>query len=158
MKKFLLALVLASLAVWSASALPFSFGGGFGTDMNAPSGYGYTVNGSLHADYEIFRGLKAGASFSIGGVPGRTLAYVPTAYAKWYLPFTFGTYFTPFVRADAGVSVMYTDAAQDASVFFCSGGSAGIQFKISGFYAEPRVSFGFPYLWGADLSIGYSFK
>ena len=158
MKKFLLTLLLTSLALRSASALPFSVGGGFSTDMNAPSGYGYTANGSLHGDYEIFNGFKTGASFRIGGVPGRTLSYVPTAYVKWYLPLTFGTYFTPFVRADTGISVMYTDAAQNAFVFFYGGVSTGLQIKVSGFYAEPRLSFGFPYLWGADICIGYSFK
>lgn len=153
MKKIVL--MCAALFVSSALfALPFSFGANFGTNMESTDGYAFQAG--VHADYAVLKMLRTGVQFDVS-MAKNSMAYDPTVYAKLYLPFGF-KHLVPFVRGDAGYTVLITEKQEEPYKMFSGGVSAGVRMEFSGFYLEPRASFGYPYLWGADLAVGYSFK
>jgi hypothetical protein len=136
--------------VTPSSSSPSTFFIGLGPEINAHTREGVAIGGAIAGGFEFDSqfaiGLKAGFFHNMD-----TLTTIePLAFFRYYLPFG-----GVFVQAEAG-SVLYFEDGETYSAF--SGGLlAGLRFNFSDYYVEPALRFGYPYMWGVGVMVGYRF-
>ena len=129
-----------------------------GTNMETMDGYAFTCG--AHADTEILEGtgLLVGMQmdFSVDSV---SWSSNPSMYVEYLLPFTFFNVMTPFVKGNLGMFVLHnsqTGTLHQSGVVASASAGLNISFGEH-FYVAPAVSFGYPFLWAADVSAGWRF-
>jgi hypothetical protein len=93
-------------------------------------------------------GLKGTVSHNFGAI----LVAEPEALFRWYIPL--GTA-ALFFQADLGASLIFEHGA--LSPVFLGGLSAGFRFPMGPLFLEPSVRGGYPFIWGAGVSLVYRF-
>ncbi|MDR0684843.1 MAG: hypothetical protein LBF83_06920 [Spirochaetaceae bacterium] len=129
----------------------FTVGAGVEANNNNPNGAAF--GGVIGADFRPFRfftvGLKGGFSSNFG--KSNTVEAAATAafvLRAWRLDF--------IVRGAAGVGYVITYENSEAA--FLYEGGLGVRIRMKGFYTEPYVRLGSPFLWGAGVMFGKSFR
>lgn len=161
MKKFRLVLFISMFFVSGiyAERAPFRIGGHAGTSMMSPEGYSFNIG--VQADYPIihdisvFKELRGGFDFMYTDNFKNCVSFNTFTYAKWLIPIGQKN-IAPFAQTDIGLSVFAVDDTMRVSPY--SGIVAGVSFKIGHLYIDSGFKFGYPYIWGADLAVGYSFN
>jgi hypothetical protein len=126
----------------------------FGMESNANTRQDAAVGGSislgLDLSHSLTLGLKTGFSHNIDTVS--TLE--PCALLRVYFPIK-NTLF--YAQTELGCSIFFEHGESFAA--FMGGLAFGCRFKLSRrFYMEPCLRTGYPFLWGAGLNFGFSFK
>ena len=131
--------------------VPVSVSAGLEANNNNPNGSAF--GGVIGADYRPFRffavGMKGGFSSNFGKSntveAAATAAFVLSARRLDFI-----------VRGAAGVGYVITYENSEAA--FLYEGGLGVRVRLKGFYVEPYVRAGSPFLWGAGVVFGKSFR
>ena len=130
---------------------PFAVGAGIEANNNNPNGAAF--GGVIGADYRPFRffsvGLKGGFSSNFG--KSNTVEAAVTAsfvLRAWRLDF--------IARGAAGMGYVITHEKSGAALLY--EGGLGVRTRLKGVNIEPYVRAGSPFLWGAGVMFGKSFR
>jgi len=114
----------------------------------------------LSFDYAFCRKLSAGAkiavSHDIHEKENKIFALETLAAFRWYFASLSGEPVTGFfVEAQAGAAFLLVNS--ELRPKFDGGAGMGCRFAFGGFYLEPEIRFGYPYVFGAGIAAGMRF-
>ncbi|MDR2343140.1 MAG: hypothetical protein LBD86_01245 [Spirochaetaceae bacterium] len=135
----------------TGGGLPLSLGAGLEANNNHRNGVALGIQ--AQADWRIFPFLAAGAR----GAFNSNFFFSNTVEAEGFVRFMLPLRaLTVFAQAGGGVSWVFIYEGNAATPLF--GGALGVRIPLGGFYLEPAVRLGVPFLWGAGLSLGKDFS
>jgi hypothetical protein len=123
-------------------------------------GLGSEINGNSHtgmASCVFFSfGLDVSSDFSIGTKASyhHDMNLVTTLEPRLLFRYTLSTdTIRPFVQAETGAVIVSIDS--DTYYMFSAGLTTGCRIAMTNrFYLEPALRIGYPFLWGAGVTIG----
>jgi hypothetical protein len=130
---------------------PISVGAGLEANNNNPKGMAYGALVSV--GYRLFRFFALGVKGEFNSNFGTSNTIEAAAWARFVFPIK---RLELFAQGSAGISsiIIYGDT----ETRFLYEGGAGVRIPIKKFYLEPFARFGLPFLWGAGVVFGYSWK
>jgi hypothetical protein len=130
----------------------FSLGAGLEGNMNTLSAV--ASGASLSLVFNLNQSLGLGFKGTVSYNFDRILTVEPGALFRWYaIPMGEGA--ALFFQADLGVSLIIDDGSLFPAPMESL--SAGIRFSMGSLVIEPAVRAGYPFIWGAGLTLGYRF-
>jgi len=151
-RKILFVVILLSVisSFVMAEALFFGTGpeGGAFTRSGGAIGGGVFLGGEINNQFAI--GVKTGFLHDFDDINSLNIQ----GFVRYQLPLPVDGF---FVRADAGVLMLFYDG--ETFPVFSGGLAAGWRYNFSqNWFLEPALRFGYPYMWGASLVLGFRFS
>jgi outer membrane protein OmpA-like peptidoglycan-associated protein len=141
------------LAAPSLFALDGVFAG-LGAEANAETREGFAAGGGLTLGFDINESFAAGVKGFFSSNFDTVSTLETAAFFRWYLPLPVKGF---FIQADLGGSFIFEDG--ENYPVFLGGLSAGWRYVFkNNLYIEAAVRGGYPFVWGAGLSVGYRFN
>jgi len=134
----------------------FAFDGGFfgfGAEINGNSSEGAAVGGSLSLGLDLSThwaiGMKTAFSYA-----EEVNTLEPGILVRWFTQAGAAVF---YLQAELGTAILFE---VDTSQFTFMGGlTAGLQIPMGkGLYIAPVLRAGYPFIWGAGLSLGMAFN
>ena len=127
---------------------------GLGAEVSANTREGASVGGGILLGLDLSRRFALGMKVAYYHDADEVGALEPSVLARLYFPLK-NTY--PFVQANLG-TVIFFEYGESFPAFLGSL-SAGWRFHPGrSWYIEPSVRGGYPFIWGAGLSVGMYFN
>jgi hypothetical protein len=129
----------------------FTLGAGFEGNMNTLSAA--AGGASLSALFGLNRSLSLGVKGTASHNFNHIMTVEPELLFRWYAFSRGRTAF--FVQAGLGSSLIFEDWVLYPVPL--GGLAAGLRFSLGSLFIEPAVRGGYPFIWGAELTIGRRF-
>lgn len=135
---------------------------GLGAEANKNTRENFIAPGiSLSFDYNAFKnvslGLKMFASYAVSAKNDNLLILEPLAFFRVYMVYHSGEPGTGvFLEGLGGVSI--SNNINSVRETYPNGGlGLGYRLPLKWFYIEPEIRFGYPYIYGASVNLGFRF-
>jgi hypothetical protein len=151
MIKYCILFAVLLLVTVNLSALDGVFTG-LGAEVNGNSHEGIAYSGGLSLGLDVNRYFALGLKTMISSYSGM-MALEQAELIRLYFPLQRPG---PFVQAELGAFTFFEDG--ESYLTFLGGLALGWRFVIGkNWYMEPAVRGGYPFIWGAGISIGLRF-
>jgi hypothetical protein len=124
---------------------------GFGVEINGYTGEGIAAGAQFHFDYAFTKNFSAGLKAAYFNNFDGLSTVEAAALLRGYLSAP-GTV-RVFVQGEGGMALFLTDAGDNFS--FMGGAAAGLRVNTGKVWIEPYIRGGFPFTYGAGISIGF---
>ena len=126
---------------------------GLGAAANANTRQGVAAGGAFSFGIDVNRHLAIGYKTAYSNDFDTMSVIERAALIRWYIPLqTRGL----FMQAELGSSVFFENG--ESYPAFLSGAALGWRFSLGGnMFIEPTVRGGYPFVWGAGITAGFSF-
>jgi hypothetical protein len=134
---------------------PFSAGLGIEANNNNP--HGAALGGTLSLDYRFFRFFAAGLRGGLSSNFGYSNTFELAGTVNLVVPYKKLDF---FLYGGIGMSSIFADETGESKLLLEGGGGVRVPIKIGPIvdYIEGSARFGTPFLWGAGVMVGKSFK
>jgi hypothetical protein len=123
-----------------------------GLDLNNNSRDGIAIGGAAQIDCVLSAPLAAGFKITISRDRAKITAFEPEVFFRWYLANFAGI----SLFAQGGIGVSCLQEPVNSRFIPLGGAAAGARILLKSFYFEPCLRFGYPFIWGAGLAVGYT--